>query len=73
MGRVPLKNAYTIVYEKAGEELARYSVTAFNPDDAEVDADLHFAKAHPEVNRHECVSRREHSDPVIEAAQCCAR
>ena len=22
MGRVPLKNAYTIVYEKAGEELA---------------------------------------------------
>jgi hypothetical protein len=59
MGRVPLKNAYTIVYEKAGEELARYSVTAFNPADAEVDADRRFAKAHPEVNRHaECVCRR---------------
>ena len=34
MGRVPLKNAYTVVYERAGTELARYSLTAFNGDDA---------------------------------------
>ena len=50
MGRVPLKNAYTVVYERAGSELARYSLTAFNADDAEVDADRRFAKAHPEVD-----------------------
>ncbi len=59
MGRVPVKNAYTIVYEKAGVELARYSLTAFNPVDAEVNADRHFAKAHPEVNIFDAsVSRR---------------
>jgi hypothetical protein len=50
MGRVPLKNAYTVVYERAGSELARYSLTAFNPDEAEVDADRRFAEAHPEVD-----------------------
>jgi hypothetical protein len=50
MGRVPLKNAYTVVYERAGTELARYALTAFSGDDAEVDADRRFAKAHPEVD-----------------------
>jgi hypothetical protein len=42
MGRVPLKNAYTVVYERPGTELVRYSLTAFNPDEAEVDADRRF-------------------------------
>ncbi|MGB3022312.1 MAG: hypothetical protein WBB50_09335 [Methyloceanibacter sp.] len=50
MGRVPVKNAYTIVYERAGLELARYSLTALNPGDAKVDADRRFAKAHPELD-----------------------
>jgi hypothetical protein len=50
MGRVPIKNAYTIVYEKAGIEIARYSLTAFNLADAEVDANRRFAKGHPNVD-----------------------
>ena len=59
MGRVPLKNAYTIIYERAGMEVARYSLTAFNPSDAQVDADRRFAKAHPEVDIFDAsVSRR---------------
>jgi hypothetical protein len=59
MGRVPVKNAYTVVYERAGMEVARYSLTAFNPGDAEVGADRRFAKAHPEVDIFDAsVSRR---------------
>jgi hypothetical protein len=57
MGRVPIKNAYTIVYERAGIEVARYSLTAFNPVDAEVDANRRFAKGHPDVDN-ATVSRR---------------
>jgi hypothetical protein len=40
-------------------EVARYSLTAFNPGDAEVDADRRFAKAHPEVDIFDAsISRR---------------
>ena len=59
MGRVPVKNAYTIIYERAGIEVARYSLTAFNPGDAQVDADRRFGKAHPELDMFDtAVSRR---------------
>ncbi len=57
MGRVPIKNAYTVIYERAGAEVARYSLTAFNSVDAEVDADRRFAKGHPDIDS-ATVSRR---------------
>jgi hypothetical protein len=48
--RVPQKNAYTVVYERAGVELARYSLTAFTPRDAKSDADRRLANGHPEID-----------------------
>ena len=35
MGRPPLKQAYTVHYEKGGIELQRYTITALNQADAE--------------------------------------
>jgi len=48
--RVPEKNAYTVIYEKAGVELARYSLTAFSPRDAKSDADRRLVSGHPEID-----------------------
>jgi len=49
MGRPPLKQAYTVRYEKGGIEVQRYTITALNQADAEVEADNRFKRAHPEV------------------------
>jgi len=49
MGRPPLKQAYTVHYEKGGIELQRYTITALNQADAETEADNRFKRAHPEL------------------------
>jgi hypothetical protein len=48
--RIPQKNAYTVVYERAGVELARYSLTAFSPRDAKSNADRRLVIGHPEID-----------------------
>jgi hypothetical protein len=48
--RIPQKNAYTVVYEKAGVELARYSLTAFSPRDAKNEADRRLVLGHPAID-----------------------
>lgn len=48
MGRPPLKQAFTVRYEKGGIELGRYIVTALTQDAAEIEADNRFRRAHPE-------------------------
>ncbi len=59
MGRPPLKQAYTVSYEKAGIELKRYTITALTQVDAETEADNRFKRAHPELNvPDDSVSRR---------------
>ena len=59
MGRPPLKQAYTVSYEKGGIEVQRYTITALNQADAETEADNRFQRAHPalKVSDHS-VSRR---------------
>ncbi len=49
MGRPPLKQAFTVRYEKGGIELQRYTITALNQAAAETEADNRFKRAHPEV------------------------
>jgi hypothetical protein len=49
MGRPPLKQAYTVSYEKGGIELKRYTITALSQDAAETEADNRFKRAHPEL------------------------
>ena len=49
MGRPPLKQAYTVHYEKGGIELQRYTITALNQVAAEAEADNRFKRAHPEL------------------------
>jgi hypothetical protein len=49
MGRPPMKQAYTICYEKGGVEVQRYTVSALNQADAEAEADNRFKRAHPEL------------------------
>ncbi|MGH6802799.1 MAG: hypothetical protein ACREC3_05460 [Methyloceanibacter sp.] len=49
MGRPPLKQAYTVCYEKGGIELQRYTITALNQVAAETEADNRFKRAHPEL------------------------
>ena len=49
MGRPPLKQAYTVCYEKGGIELQRYTITALNQVAAEAEADNRFKRAHPEL------------------------
>ena len=59
MGRPPLKQAFTVRYEKGGIELQRYTITALNQADAETEADNRFKRAHPEIKvPDESVSRR---------------
>ena len=49
MGRPPLKQAYTVCYEKGGTELQRYTITALTQLAAEAEADNRFQRAHPEL------------------------
>ena len=49
MGRPPMKQAYTVRYEKGGIEVQRYTITALNQGDAETEADNRFKRAHPEL------------------------
>ena len=49
MGRPPMKQAYTVCYEKGGIEVQRYTITALNQGDAEAEADHRFQRAHPEL------------------------
>jgi hypothetical protein len=49
MGRPPLKQAFTVRYEKGGIELKRYTITALTQDAAETEADNRFQRAHPEL------------------------
>lgn len=49
MGRPPMKQAYTVCYEKGGIEVQRYTITALNQGDAEAEADNRFQRAHPEL------------------------
>jgi hypothetical protein len=49
MGRPPLKQAYTVCYEKGGIEVQRYTITALTQQAAELEADNRFQKAHPEL------------------------
>jgi hypothetical protein len=49
MGRPPMKQAYTVSYEKGGTELQRYTISALNQGDAEIEADNRFQRAHPEL------------------------
>jgi hypothetical protein len=59
MGRPPMKQAYTVRYEKGGIELQRYTITALNQGDAETEADNRFKRAHPELKvLDDSVSRR---------------
>jgi hypothetical protein len=59
MGRPPLKQAYTVSYEKEGIEVQRYTITALNQVDAETEADNRFKRAHPELKvLEDSVSRR---------------
>jgi hypothetical protein len=59
MGRPPLKQAFTVRYEKGGIELKRYTITALTQEAAEIEADNRFQRAHPELKiPDETVSRR---------------
>jgi len=59
MGRPPLKQAYTVCYEKSGIEVQRYTITALTQAAAEIEADNRFKRAHPEVKvLDDSVSRR---------------
>ena len=59
MGRPPLKQAFTVRYEKGGIEVQRYTISALNQEAAETEADNRFKRAHPEVKvLDESVSRR---------------
>ncbi len=49
MGRPPMKQAYTVCYEKGGIELQRYTITALTQGAAEIEADNRFQRAHPEL------------------------
>ena len=48
MARPPMKQAYTVCYEKGGIELQRYTITALTQGAAETEADIRFQRAHPE-------------------------
>jgi hypothetical protein len=59
MGRPPMKQAYTVCYEKGGTELQRYTITALTQGAAETEADNRFQRAHPELKIPDAsVSRR---------------
>ena len=60
MGRPPLKQAFTVCYEKAGIELQRYTITALTQLAAETEADNRFQRAHPELKIPDavCVAQR---------------
>jgi hypothetical protein len=59
MGRPPMKQAYTVCYEKGGIELQRYTISALNQAAAEIEADNRFQRAHPELKSLDnSVSRR---------------
>jgi hypothetical protein len=59
MGRPPMKQAYTVCYEKGGIELQRYTISALNQTAAEIEADNRFQRAHPELKSLDTsVSRR---------------
>jgi hypothetical protein len=59
MGRPPLKQAYTVSYEKGGVELQRYTITALTQLAAETEADNRFKRAHPQLDISDAsVSRR---------------
>jgi hypothetical protein len=49
MGRPPLKQAFTVSYEKGGIELQRYTITALTQIAAETEADNRFKRAHPDI------------------------
>jgi hypothetical protein len=49
MGRPPMKQAFTVCYEKDGAELQRYTITALTQGAAETEADNRFQRAHPEI------------------------
>jgi hypothetical protein len=49
MGRPPLKQAFTVRYEKDGIEVQRYTITALTQLAAETEADNRFQKAHPDI------------------------
>ena len=44
MGRPPLKQAFTVCYEKGGTELQRYTITALTQLAAEIEADNRFQR-----------------------------
>ncbi len=59
MGRPPLKQAFTVCYEKGGTEVQRYTITALTQLAAETEADNRFKRAHPELKDSDpAVSRR---------------
>ena len=59
MGRPPMKQAFTVRYEKGGIEVQRYTITALTQGDAETEADNRFQRAHPEIKvLDDSVSRR---------------
>jgi hypothetical protein len=49
MGRPPLKQAFTVRYERGGIELKRYTITALTQLAAETEADNRFKRAHPDI------------------------
>ncbi len=59
MGRPPLKQAFTVSYEKSGREVQRYTITALTQLAAEIEADNRFKRAHPQLDISDAsVSRR---------------
>jgi hypothetical protein len=59
MGRPPLKQAFTVSYEKSGREVQRYTITALTQLAAETEADNRFKRAHPQLDIADAsVSRR---------------
>ncbi|MGA9604765.1 MAG: hypothetical protein ACRD3W_03100 [Terriglobales bacterium] len=50
MGRPPLKQAFTVSYEKSGREVQRYTITALTQLAAETEADNRFKRAHPQLD-----------------------
>ena len=59
MGRPPLKQAFTVSYEKSGKEVQRYTITALTQLAAETEADHRFKRAHPQLDISDAsVSRR---------------
>ncbi|MGE5259719.1 MAG: hypothetical protein ACM3MH_02445 [Actinomycetota bacterium] len=59
MGRPPLKQAFTVSYEKSGREVQRYTITALTQLAAETEADSRFKRAHPDMDMADVsVSRR---------------